>query len=76
MAETTYRDWVYVFLPHPNIPIVQEEQNAFIFTYQKETMDILQVMIDKNTGDVTTEELVELVSKFPEPNEPTIPESE
>jgi len=76
MAEATYRDWVYVFLPYPNIPIVQEEQDAFIFTYQKETMDILQITIDKNTGDVTTEELVELVSKFPEPNEPIISESE
>ena len=76
MSEATYRDWLYVFLPYPNIPIVQEEQDAFIFTYQKETLDIFQVTIDKYTGDVTTEELVELVSRFPEPNEPAIPDSE
>ena len=75
MAEAAYRQWTDLFLPDQNTPIMQEEQEEFVFTYQKGTMDILQVTIDKHTGEATTEELVELVSRLRESDEQTIPAS-
>jgi hypothetical protein len=73
MAETAYRQWIDLFLPDQNTPIMKEEQEEFVFIYQKGTMDILQVKIDKHTGEATTEELVELVSRSKESDEQTIP---
>ena len=73
MAETAYRQWTDLFLPYQNTPIMQEEHEEFVFTYQKGTMDILQVKIDKHTGETTTEELVELLSRSKESDEQTIP---
>lgn len=62
MAGSAYHDWINLFLPYSNTPKIKEKQDKFIFTYQKETMDILQITIDKNTGEVTTEELVKLIN--------------
>jgi hypothetical protein len=63
MAGSAYHDWIDMFLPYSNTPKIKEKQDKFIFTYQKETMDILQITINKYTGEVATDELVELVSR-------------